>query len=235
MPKPELIFCGGKNPNFARIATSHGFKYGAQLPCTTYEPVYFADQDWKNPNRASYMAELDFHKPHIATVLDLERDDQFDEVVSWAEEASKFVKVVIIIPKFVGAIQKIPKVIMDTEIRLGYSVPTKFSFTVVEPREFSGRGVHLLGGSPGAQMRLSHVMDVRSVDGNMMMKMANRGLFWTRGKGLFSNHWSSIKESDGKKWDGNATHEAFRRSCLNIVEAWGKFIYTQVFTEISGQ
>lgn len=224
MQKPDLIFCGGKNPSFAEIAISAGFLYGAQLPCTVYAPVYFADQDWKNPDRKLYMDALEKHRPFMASVLDLENENQFDEVISWAEEASRYAKVVMIIPK-VNLISKIPKIIGNSFVRLGYSVPTTHGGTDIPVTEFRDWDVHLLGGSPGHQMRLSSIMKVVSVDGNMAMKMANRGLFWERGKKEFSNHWTSLKEADGERWPKNGNHEAFRRSCENIRNRW---------TEIAG-
>ena len=75
----ELIYCAAGNRRFAEIATSHGFRYGAQLPGTVYTdvaPLYFADQDWKEPNRDKYMSALAQHRPHMATVLDWEREEQ---------------------------------------------------------------------------------------------------------------------------------------------------------------
>lgn len=225
MSMPKLIFCAGNNPHFAGIAKSHGFLYGAQLPSSIFGDVYFADQDWKNPNREIYMRWLARYRPYMASVLDFERADQRDEVLSWAEEAAQFVKVVMIIPKASGEIQSLPRQIRGAEVRLGYSVPTKHGGTTVDISEFSGWPIHLLGGSPGKQMRLSFQMDVQSADGNMMMKMANRGLFWSKGKKEFSNHWTSLKQSDGKRWDGNGTHESFRRSCVSIMDAW-KELYT---------
>lgn len=220
MRKPELIFCGGKNPGFAGIATGTGFQYGAQLPCTTYAPVYFADQDWKNPNREAYMRALAEHKPFIASVLDFEHSRQREEVLSWAEEAAQFSQIIMIIPKAIGEIERLPKTIGKSEIRLGYSIPTKHGGTTVPIEEFQGWPVHLLGGNPGTQMRLSKLMDVQSADGNMAMKMANRGLFWIPGKKPYKNRWWSLLESDGRRWEGNGNHEAFRRSCENIMEAW---------------
>ena len=73
MASPTLIYCGGGNSRFYDIATAAGFKYGSRLPDTIYGPLYFADQDWKQPNRDKYMAGLAEHKPYMASVLDLER------------------------------------------------------------------------------------------------------------------------------------------------------------------
>src|SRR5687767_13504887 len=120
----DLIFCGGKNARFAEIAISAGYRYGAQLPCTTYAPVYFADQNWKNPDRTAYMSALEIHKPFIASVIDFERIEQKAEVLSWAEQAAQYVHVVMIIPKVSGEIRMLPRKIGNAEVRLGYSVPT---------------------------------------------------------------------------------------------------------------
>jgi hypothetical protein len=218
--KPDLIFCAGKNPTFAEIAISAGFRYGAQLPCTTYGPVYFADQNWKNPNRDAYMTALSKHRPTMASVMDWEQPEQLEDVLSWAKSAALFVDVVMIIPKVSGKISSLPRRIEGKEIRLGYSVPTGHGGTMLHVAEFTDWPVHLLGGSPGAQMKLARYMDVKSADGNMAMKMANRGLFWKPGKHMFSNAWVSLKETDGQRWNGDGNYEAFRRSCVNIMAAW---------------
>jgi len=220
MTTPTLVFCGGKNRTFAEIAIAAGFRYGAQLPCSTYAPVYFADQNWKNPNRSAYMAALSYHRPAMASVIDWEYPDQLEEVMSWAKSAALFVNIVMIIPKVSGGVPSLPRSIDGKEVRLGYSVPTKHGGTSLHIAEFVGHPVHLLGGSPGAQMRLAQYMDVKSADGNMAMKMANRGLYWVRGKRTYSNAWVSLKETDGQRWNGDGNYEAFRRSCENIMSAW---------------
>lgn len=217
---PELIFCGGKNENYAKIAIENGYRYGAQLPCVTHGNLYFADQNWKKPNRKSYMDALETHRPFMASVIDFERVEQRDEVLSWAEEASSFVDVVMIIPKVNGEISKLPRKIGKSSIRLGYSIPTKHGGTEVPISEFENWPVHLLGGNPGKQMELFFQMNVVSADGNMSMKMANRGLFWVPGKNPFKNKWVSLLQADGARWIGNGNHEAFRRSCVNIMSKW---------------
>lgn len=171
----EIIYCGGGNPTFYKIATSAGFKYGAQLPDTIYGPLYFADQDWKNPDRDRYMAELARHQPYMASVLDWERDEQLPEVLGWAEEAAPYVSVIMLVPKLIGGIARLPHRIGGKPIRLGFSVPTRFGGTPVPAWEFAGWPVHLLGGSPHQQARLYHYFNVASVDGNMISKMATGG------------------------------------------------------------
>lgn len=218
---PTLIFCGGNNPHFARIAIDSGFKYGSRLPCDKpFFEIYFADQDWRNPERISYMKALEKYRPKIATVIDYERDEQFCEVVGWAEEASQFVENVVIIPKIADA-RKIPNQINGKEIILGYSVPTSHGHTNTPINHFYGRKVHLLGGSPEKQYKifryLSQFSEVVSVDGNLHLKLANRGLVWLGG-----GVRKSLKEIDGERYNGNGNFEAFRRSSLNIYQMWGQ-------------
>jgi hypothetical protein len=208
----ELIYCGGYNRRFAQTAIDHGFLYGAQLPSTVYHSLHFADQDWKRPNRAAYMAALAKHRPHMATVLDLERADQLDEVLSWAEEAAALVSVVMIIPKAFGIISSIPRRIGGADVRLGYSVPTKYGGTELPVWEFDGWPVHLLGGSPQAQMHLTHYLRVVSADGNAAMKAATHFCkYWT------ADGWRGVAND----YEGpDKPHEAFRRSCENIMHVW---------------
>lgn len=76
MAAPTLIYCADGNAEFARIAVNAGFEYGAQLPPRGLPfPPYFADQNWKNPNRERYIAELAKHAPFMASVLDWEKSE----------------------------------------------------------------------------------------------------------------------------------------------------------------
>jgi hypothetical protein len=218
----DLIYCAAGNSRYAQIAIDAGFGYGAQLPATVYHPVIFADQNWKKPDKDKYMAALKKHRPIMASVLDLEREEQLPEVIGWAEDAAQFVNVVMIIPKAHGVISRLPRRVAGATVRLGYSVPTRHGGTEVFAAEFIGWPVHLLGGSPGAQLKIAHYLNVVSADGNMAQLMATRHCaFWQPGKKPFTNKWPSIKDADGRAWPhGDANYEAFRRSCKNIMVAW---------------
>lgn len=208
---PELIYCANGNRRFAQIAIDAGFLYGAQLPGTIYHGIHFADQNWKNPDRARYMAALSDHRPRMASVLDLERAEQLPEVLEWTEEAAQFVRVVMIIPKVFGIIPKLPRRIGGADVRLGYSVPTKHGGTEVPVWEFCGWPVHLLGGSPHRQMEIRKYLDVRSVDGNYHLLKANKwGEYW---------QWPGVWVS-GEYQYNDGIYEAFARSCKNIYAAW---------------
>ena len=206
----ELIYCANGNRRFAQIAIDAGFRYGAQLPGTIYHPIWFADQNWKKPNRGRYMAALAQHKPNMATVLDLERPGQLDDVLAWAEEAAAFVEIVLIIPKYSGAIDVLPRVIGGKPIRLGYSVPTRYGGTDVPIWEFGGWPVHLLGGNPQNQMALRAYLDVHSADGNAAQRAACKWcICWTNGR------WTK------HPYQGDdCIYVAFVDSCRNIAAAW---------------
>jgi hypothetical protein len=218
--KPTLIFCAAGNRRYSEIAQAAGFEMGARLPGTVYiTPLYFADQNWKNPVRNQYMDALRIYRPFMASVIDWERDEQLGEVLAWAEDAAAFCETVMIIPKVAG-VSRLPRFVNGKSIRLGYSVPTAHGGTDLHVAEFMGWPVHLLGGSPAAQMRLTAYLNTVSADGNMAMKMANRGLFWQPGPRT-TNRWVSLKEADGVRFAGDGNYEAFARSCKNIVTAWG--------------
>lgn len=236
MATPTLIYCADGNARFAEIAIDAGYRYGAQLPNTVYHPVYFADQDWRNPNRERYMAALAEHRPHMATVLDWERKEQFGEVLAWAEDAAQYVEQVLIVPKVLGGIPRIPRTIGGKLVVLAYSVPTRFAGTQVPIWEFAGWPIHLLGGSPQAQMHLwatlTPIADVVSVDGNYANKMATRYCqYWEPGTARYAKnrYWPTLREAnDGELWgsgepEADAPYEAFRRSCRNIYAAWQRF------------
>lgn len=217
--RPVLIYCAGGNARFAAAARDAGFQLGAQLPATVYHrPLYFADQDWKKPDRERYMQALAEHRPTMATVLDLEREGQIGEVLSWAEEASQYAQRILIIPKFSGAVDYLPRSIGAASVVLAYSVPTAFGGTEVPVWEFEGWPVHLLGGSPHRQMELTHYLNVVSADGNMANKMAHRGRFWCQEKGP-KGHWRNLREF-GIDLPTDNNLEAFRLSCTNIFAAW---------------
>lgn len=211
----ELVYCADGNRRFAEIAIEAGFRYGARLPARglPFAP-WFADQDWKKPDRRRYMAELAKHRPHMATVLDLEREEQLDEVIDWAEEAAQYITVVLIIPKAYGVITQLPERIGNAAIRLAYSVPTQYGGTDVPLWEFGDHPVHLLGGSPHAGMKLAHYLNVQSADSNYHQLMASRYCeFWQAGK------WHELHDHEPHR-DTDAIYAAFERSCHNIMAAW---------------
>jgi hypothetical protein len=195
-----------------------GWRYGARLPSTTYQPVWFADQDWKNPNLDRYAKAIREHAPEICTVLDWEREEQFPEVLTWAETVAPFVSRLVVIPKVPGRVDDVPESIGGKPIILGYSVPTSYGGTTCGTWEFGRRPVHLLGGSPQAQKDFARYLNVVSADGNMAAQQSRKGRFWSRVKGS-KGHWIQLSEA-GDNRDVGVPAECFRRSLINIKAVW---------------
>lgn len=224
---PELIFCADGNRRFAEIAINHGFTYGAQLPNTVYYHPQFVDQNWRKPNREKYMQSLQEYRPRLATVLDYERHDQLAEVLSWAAEAAQYVgEAVIIIPKAQRTISDLPREINGKQVRLGYSVPTRFAGTSLPVWDFCSWPVHLLGGSPQQQIKIARYLDgVQSVDGNYAQKLAHQHCaFYANGSAKWAKnkYWPKLNEIGGEKIAIDVPYHAFNLSCINIRAAWSQ-------------
>lgn len=229
----DVIYCGaGGNRKIEKVVSESGLKFGARLPGKHYIPIDFADQDWKNPDRAAYMEALSEDRPQVATVIDITKKDLFDEAISWAEEAAKFVKTVIIIPKLPGIIYDIPETINGAQIRLGYSVPSSYGATKVAKTEFGDRPVHLLGGGPGVQMKLYKYssLNVVSVDANQTFKLAKRNMVWQMVDFASIRTTYVSLESLGYHPATDAPYLAFKFTCDNVVAAW-KVICTPDLTQ----
>lgn len=214
MPAPTLIYCADGNRRFRQIAIDAGWRYGARLPETVYGAVYFADQDWRKPDRPAYVAAVRQHRPTLATVLDWEREGQLPEVLAWAEDIAPWVEEVIIVPKVIGGVTRLPRIVGGKPVRLGYSVPTRFAGTNVPAWEFVGWPVHLLGGAPPAQLRLARYLDVRSVDGNAAQRAALHGVYWEVATGRWRTRDPAVPPGP------DLPYRAFARSLAEIRRAW---------------
>lgn len=181
-------------------------------------------------------------------MLDWEKPEQLPEVLAWAEAVAEFVETVILIPKVVGGIKRLSQTIGGKPIRLGFSYPTSFgkaSFDILLEMIDWDHGIHILGGAPHMQFELASgrfraprqrrhaqrcmfttLLDVRSVDCNMHLKMATKfNAFFDPTKSTKRYYWPALENYDGKRWgDGSksadAPYEAFRRSCQNIAAMW---------------
>ena len=209
-----LVYCAAGGKRFAEIALDAGFVYGAQLPKAPSWPIWFADQDWKRPDLARYVAAIRKHRPVQATVLDWERHDQLPDVLAWAEAVAPYVERVVIIPKVFDGIERLPRQVGGAQVVLGYSVPTRFGATETPVWEFAGWPVHLLGGSPQAQLHLAHYLDVWSLDGNAAQRAAQRGVWWSASR----RQW--VTRDPDLSTDHDMPYRAFERSCREIMRAW---------------
>lgn len=226
--KVKLIYCGIGNKKLDELAVNVGIHYGMQFPASREPPfpVYFADQNWKNPQREKYVEWVEKYQPKIATVIDIENYSQIDEALSWGEDICSYVKEIVIIPKINGIINEIPRSISGTRVTLGYSVPTTHGGTTVPVEEFSGWNIHLLGGNPQKQLNMYDKMEligaqVTSVDCNYIsMKATKFCAVWTR-KLIKNRQWMDLKDIIGRKIE-DGVYTAFSLSCASFVSAWNE-------------
>ena len=221
---PALYYVADGNREYARIAVESGWLYGARLPATVYERVDFADQNWREPNLEKYLAAIREHRPGMATVIDWEIPEQLPEVLAWAESVAPFVDRIVVIPKVPGEVDRVPEIVGGKPVVLGYSVPTSYGGTTCGTWEFGRRPVHLLGGSPQAQMDFARYLNVVSTDGSMAALQSRKGRFWHNKRSLLwrasrSSHWCQLKLTGDLRTDG-AHKECFRKSLKNIKKTW---------------
>lgn len=225
----HLIASTGGNRFLTKIAVDHGFKYGAQLPTTVRHPeLWFADQDWKKPEKHHrYLRMVKEWRPHLATVVDIECEDDMPRALAMADEIGPYVGHILWIPKMKGCIGRLPREVHGRECMLAYSVPTKYGGTTLPLDDFVGWKVHLLGGNPFQQADAVHKLwgrtEVYAVDGNFWVRQATRFCqFFHRERFLpaRNRHWPTLKEYHGDKWVGNGPQEAFSRSCKTILAFW---------------
>lgn len=214
----EVIYCAAGSKRYSEIATRYNYGYGAQLPGTTYYPLDFADQDYKRPDFDKYIAALKEKRPRMATVIDHEDHVPIDEVMRWATAASEYVReTVIIIPKVTGAIPRYPHRINGKQVRLGYSVKTKYGSTPVPVWEFKFYPVHLLGGSPREQARIHRYLNAKSADGNYLLHTSNKNMFCSGGTDRYAKNrfWPHLHESVYGRVKKDPLYLAFELSMLN--------------------
>lgn len=222
MSNPVLIYCAAGNKRFAEIAIRWGYQYGAQLPNTIYYNPYFTDQNWKKPNREKYMKTVKKYRPTIATVLDWEQEGQLNEVLSWADEASQWVwEAVIIIPKVVGGVKRLPRQINGKQVRLGYSASSTFSSTPVSLDEFKTWPIHCLGGSVRKQIEMSQTDGLVSADGNYIQNMARRHcMLYSPAVRANNNGWPQLREFGLAYMEKDAIYLAFELTCMAVPMAF---------------
>jgi hypothetical protein len=221
----DLIYCAGGNEQLSDIALEEGWKLGVRSDLTSYHKVDFVDVDYKNPDFEAHLKRVIKERPKYATVPDLSDEHVLRKDVNCAlmryELLKPYCEVVYIVPKLYRQLPMLP-----LEIPIGYSVPTTYGGAKFTPKSLKNRKIHLLGGSPHAQLDIFKILDsldntVLSVDGNMAQRMAIEFCkYWKFGGVRATGQW--VKYEVGKPKQGEAPQyfECFRRSARNIKAAW---------------
>ena len=212
---PLLLYCAGGNRKFAQIALDAGFAYGCRSDYTPlFAPVAFADLNWKRPDRERHLAFVAEHRPRLAVAPDVLALDALADTVRYAGELAQHAERVIIVPKAAGVMAGLAQE-REPWMVIGYSVPTKYGGAdALMVWELTGWPVHLLGGTPQAQLTLARYMQVYSADGNAAHLAARWGSWYDATRNVWTDGAQREPQGEGM------VYRAFARSCENIIAAW---------------
>lgn len=154
-----------------------GARYTNLRDIRKFERLYFLDIDWRNYNYLKHLQVAKDTRPMITVARDIVNLNDLDRILDEAYELSNWAETVIIVPKDVRLEHILPDII-PTNFLLGYSVPTRYGDTELNPVCFAGREVHLLGGHPAKQRFLGNQLNVKSIDCNRFTLDATFGDFF---------------------------------------------------------
>jgi len=210
----DLITTG--RPDLTAYAESYGWLRGCRLDAMqNYERAgvspEFIDLHWEEPNRDEFLAKTIQHKPNYVIAGDYDGEN-YETINSFADKLQQYAENVIIVPHEPGEISKVPEWAI-----VGYSTPTSYAGTDAPIWEYTGRDVHILGGTmPQIKTVVNHLKhDIVSLDTNTMHRDATQ----------FGEYWSPGGRQRKKiAHTGNTVREAYENSILNMTyafESWG--------------
>lgn len=208
----DLITTG--RPDLTEYAAQHGWIQGTRLDkLTQYEKAKvspdFIDVHWVNPDRGLLLAKTMAHKPKYVVAGDYDGSN-YETINGFARQLDSYAENVIIVPHEPGEVSKVPEWAI-----VGYSTPTGYEGTDAPIWEYTGRDVHVLGGTMNQiKLVVDHLRDdIVSIDTNTMHRDATQ----------FGEYWNT----DGRQRTakvGNTVREAYENSILNMTyafEQWG--------------
>lgn len=152
------------------LGVQHGWRPGARytnlrdVRHVTFSGAGFLDIHWRQYSFSQHLEAAKRTRPFLTVARDILSKRDLADILREAEELKRHARHVIVVPKDGCLSGKLNKLI-PSEYILGYSVPTRYGGTCLQPQEFD-RPVHLLGGRPDVQRELAHHMPVVSLDCN---------------------------------------------------------------------
>ncbi|WP_218836296.1 DUF6610 family protein [Halorarum salinum] len=152
-------------------------------------PVGFLDNDFRDPDLDRYLERVDRYHPDVAVVGDATTYDEAERYQQAANNIRDIYSEVepVIVPKCRDALEAIEQ---DTVIGWpnGYANIDPLDYSSI--RDWRGRRVHILGGSPTDQYDIVQLLtqptltnddpaDIIGLDGNGVLKAAYFGEYWT--------------------------------------------------------
>lgn len=152
----------------AILGLKHGWLPGARYTnlrdVRRFDRLGFLDIVWQDYDFRRHMEAVKSTCPVCTVAKDLEDISELDRIIDEAYELLQYADTVVVVPK-APAIANCLDEIIPRDFVLGFSVPTAYGKTVIQPHHFM-RPVHLLGGRPDVQRLLARTMPVVSLDCN---------------------------------------------------------------------
>ncbi len=142
-----------------------GARYTNLRDVREFDLLGFLDIDWQDYSFKRHIQAAKQTRPLITVARDVNRAQDLNEILDEAYALLEFAKVVVLVPKDPMLANQLTQSIPPCFF-LGYSVPTKYGQTSIDPKHFGDRPVHLLGGRPDVQRKLADRMNVYSFDCN---------------------------------------------------------------------
>jgi len=210
----DIITTG--RPDLTEYAATHGWLRGCRLDAIqNYERAdvspEFIDMHWEEPDRDTLLTKCMQHNPRYAIAGDYDGSN-YERINDFADQLNQYAENVIIVPHEPGEIAEVPEWAI-----VGYSTPTEYAGTDAPIWEYTGRDVHILGGTMNnIKLVLDHLGDsVVSLDTNTMHRDATQyGEYWSISKPNRKKHASTLP----------SIREAYENSIINMTyafEEWG--------------
>jgi len=164
-----------------RLAVRRGWLPGARYSnlrdIRGFETIGLIDVDWKRYSFKQHLAAVKAVRPLLTVARDVTSLRSVDELFTQIELLRGYAETVIVVPK-VRSFVKVKRRFLDIGVILGYSVQTGYGGTRLPLRHFVDSPVHLLGGRPLAQFKLSRALTVTSLDCNSITVDAAFGKYF---------------------------------------------------------
>jgi len=174
--KPFRVLCHGR-PTL-KIAVRYGWLPGARYTnlrdIRGFDRVGMIDIEWKDYDFKRHLQAVRDTRPLLTIARDIEAKRNLAKVLDQAAELLLWSSKVVLVPKDPKLAENLLELI-PSRFLLGYSVPTRYGSTSIAVGAFGKRPVHLLGGRPDVQFKLSQLLNVFSLDGNRFTLDAGYG------------------------------------------------------------
>lgn len=210
----DIITTG--RPDLTEYAHKHGWLTGCRLDAIqNYEKEGvtpdFIDLHWEQPDQDQLLTKAMQHNPEYVVAGDYDGEN-YEQINDFANQLRSYAENVIIVPHEPGEVKKVPEWAI-----VGYSTPTGYEGTDAPIWEYTGRDVHILGGTmPQIQTVVNHLKNsIVSIDTNTHHRDATQ----------FGEYWSKSDRQRKQVADiGNTVRPAYENSVLNMTyafEEWG--------------